>query len=640
MHSVSHIVHNDKEASMSKQGYWADNYISNKRSALDAIKLIKPGQRVFIGSSCGEPQYLIRTLSEASSRLTDIEIVRLLALENTPLTLIANKTLDHSLNIRSFYLGSAKPQGLARNKRFITPMNLSAIPRLFRSRRLPIHVALIQVTPPDDFGWMSLGISVDITLAAALSADLVIAQVNSSMPRVLGQSFIHVNDVDIFVEHDEQLLTIGEAPESEPANKIGSLIARLIEDGSTIQISLGTTPQATLTALSDKNDLGIHSQYITDDIMHLVSRGVVTNRKKGFNEGKLVASSAIGTQALYEFLHDNPALDFHPSDYVNDPGIISRHNRMVSMNIALAMDLTGQVAADAMPHNHFSGVTGMLDFVRGAAQAKGGKSIIMLISTSRDGKKSRIVPMLDTAVVVPRGDAHYVVTEFGAVNLFGKSLQERAMAMVSISHPDFRDELFYEAKKIGLISDTRTLRESIIHGIYPFQLEETMKIDGEEVTLRPAKPVDERRIQEHFYNLDKTDIVSRFFHEKTSFVRDEAQGVSQIDYIKDLTIVALVGEFGFGRVVGIGEYLLDPAKNIAEVAFSISKKFQGKGLGKILLKKLCMAARENGIAGLVAYTSPGNKGMIKLFNTLSFKTKTFFDGDMLSLTCRFDDVES
>jgi len=625
---------------MSKQGYWADNYISNKRSASDAIKLIKPGRRVFIGSSCGEPQYLIRALSEASSRLTDIEIVRLLALESTPLTLIANKTMDHSLNIRSFYLGSAKPQGIARNKRFITPMNLSAIPRLFRSRRLPINVALIQVSPPDDFGWMSLGISVDITLAAALSADFVIAQVNSRMPRVLGQSFIHVNDVDVFVEHDEQLLTIEEAPESEPANKIGSLIARLIEDGSTIQISLGTTPQATLTALADKNDLGIHSQYITDNIMHLVSRGVVTNRKKGFNEGKLVASSAIGTQALYEFLHDNPALDFHPSDYVNDPGIISRHNRMVSMNVALAIDLTGQVAADAMPHNHFSGVTGMLDFVRGSAQAEGGKAILMLTSTSRDGKKSRIVPMLsDTAVVVPRGDVNYVVTEFGAVNLFGKSLQERAIAMVSISHPDFRDELFYEAKKIGLISDTRTLRESIIHGIYPFQLEETRKIDGEEVTIRPAKPVDERRIQEHFYNLDKTDIVSRFFHEKTSFVRDEAESVSQIDYIKDLTIVAVVGEFGFGRVVGIGEYLLDPSKNIAEVAFSISKEFQGKGLGKILLKKLCMAARENGIAGLVAYTSPGNKGMIKLFNTLPFKTKTFFDGDMLSLTCRFDEEE-
>ncbi len=640
MHSVSHIVHNDKETAMPRRGYWADNYVSNKRSGQEAIRLINPGRRVFIGSSCGEPQHLIRTLSEASSRLTDIEIVRLLALESTPLTLIANKTMDHSLNIRSFYLGSAKPQGLARNQRFITPMNLSAIPRLFRSRRLPIHVAMIQVSSPDDFGWMSLGISVDITLSAALSADLVIAQVNSRMPRVLGQSFIHVNDVDVFVEHDEELLTIGEAPELETANTIGKIIARLIEDGSTIQIGLGTTSQAVLTAMADKNDLGIHTQYLTDDIMHLISRGVVTNRKKGFNEGKLVASGAIGSQALYEFVHDNPALDFHPSDYVNDPGIISRHNRMVSMNVALSMDLTGQVAADALPHNHYTGVTGMLDFIRGAAMAEGGKSILMLTSTSRDGKKSRIVPILDTAVVVPRGDAHYVVTEFGAVNLFGKSLQERAMAMISIAHPDFRNELFYAAKKIGLLSETRTLKESIKHGVYPFKLEETREIDGEEVTIRPAKPVDERRIQEHFYNLDKTDIVSRFFHEKKSFVRDEAEGVSQIDYIKDLTIVAVVGEFGFGTVVGIGEYLLDPSKNIAEVAFSISKEFQGKGLGKILLQKLCMAARENGIAGLVAYTSPGNKGMTKLFNTLPFKTKTFFDGDMLSLTCRFDEVES
>jgi len=625
---------------MSKQGYWTDNYIKNKCSAIDAIKLIQPGRRVFIGSSCGEPQHLIRTLSEASSHLTDIEIVRLLALENTPLTLIANKTMDHSLNIRSFYLGSAKPQGLARNQRFITPINLSAIPRLFRSRKLPIHVAMVQVSPPDDFGWMSLGISVDITQAAALSADLVIAQVNSRMPRVLGQSFIHVNDVNVFVEHDEELLTIGEAPELESANTIGSIIARLIEDGSTIQIGLGTTSQAVFTGMSDKNDLGVHTQYLTDDIMHLISRGVVTNRKKGFNEGKLVASSAIGSKDLYEFMHDNPALDFHPSDYVNNPGIISRHNKMVSMNVALAMDLTGQVAADALPHNHYTGVTGMLDFIRGAAQAEGGKSIIMLISTSRDGKKSRIVPVLDTAVVVPRGDAHYVVTEFGAVNLFGKSLQERARAMISIAYPDFRNELFYEAKKIGLLSETRTLKESIKHGIYPFKLEETIKIKEQEVTIRPAKPVDERRIQEHFYNLDKKDIVSRFFHEKRSFVREEAEGVSQIDYIKDLTIVAVVGEFGFGTVVGIGEYLLEPSKNIAEVAFSISKEFQGKGLGKILLKKLCMAARENGIAGLVAYTSPGNKFMIKLFNTLPFKTKTFFDGDMLSLTCRFDEVKS
>ena len=430
--------------------YWADKYIENKRSAEEALSLIKPAQRVFIGSSCGEPQHLVRQLSEASGYFKDIEINRLMTMETTPLTMIADKTGDQSLNIRSFYLGSAKPKAIARNKRFITPINISAVPRLFKSRLLPIHVALIQVSPPDDFGWMSLGVSVDITLSAALSADLVIAQVNSRMQRILGRSFIHVNDVDVFVEYDEPLLTIGETPELAAANDIGRLIAHLIEDGSTVEIGLGSTHQATLLALSDKNDLGIHTEYMTNDIMHLFSRGVITNRIKGFNDGKMVASGAIGTEELYEFLNDNPAIEFHPSDYVNDPSIIARHNKMVSMKVAMTIDLTGQVAADALPHNHFSGVTGMLDFMRGAVRSRGGKSILMLPATALQGKKSRIVPQLDDeAVVVPRGDVHYVVSEYGAVNLFGKSLQERAMAMISIAHPDFREELFDEAKKNG-----------------------------------------------------------------------------------------------------------------------------------------------------------------------------------------------
>ena len=565
--------------------------------------------------------------------------MRLLTLETAPLTLIANKTKTQSLNIRSFYLGSAKARGLARNIRFITPINLSAIPRLFKSRLLPIHVALIQVSPPDDFGWMSLGVSVDITQAAASSADLVIAQVNPRMPRVLGRSFIHVNDVDVFVEHEEEILTAGDLPDIEAANMIAGHIARLISDGSTIQLSLGVTPKATLMALSGKNDLGIHTQYLTDSIMHLFSKGVITNRKKGYNEGKIVASSAIGTRNLYDFMHDNPAIEFHPSDYVNDPGVIARHKRMVTLNVAMTMDLTGQIAADALPYNHFSGVTGMLDFIRGAAQAEGGKSIIMIPSASTDGKKSRIVPFLtDTAIVVPRGDAQYVVSEYGAVNLFGKSIQERATAMISIAHPKFREELFHNAKRLGLLGEERTLKESI-QGVYPIKLEETIITDNETVMVRPAKPVDERRIQEHFYNLDKKDIVSRFFHEKTRFLKDEIEGVSQIDYIKDLTVIALVGEFGFGKVVAVGEYLLDPAKNMAEVAFSVIKEYQGKRLGKILLKKLSEAARENGIMGLFAYTSPGNQGMIRLFQTLPYKIRTTFEDDMIMLSCRFDEPQ-
>ena len=616
--------------------YWADKYIENRRTGREAMGLIKPAQRVFIGSSCGEPQHLVRELSEASNYFKDIEINRLLTMETTPLTLIANTTKDQSLNIRSFYLGSAKPKVIAHDKRFITPINLSAIPRLFKSRLLPIHVALIQVSPPDDFGWMSLGVSVDITLAAALSADLVIAQVNSRMPRVLGHSFIHVNDVDVFVEYDEPLLTIGETPELKAANDIGRLIARLIEDGSTMDIGLGSTHQATLLALADKNDLGIHTEYMTNDIMHLFSRGVITNRKKGFNEGKMVASGAIGTEELYEFLNNNPAIEFHPSDYVNDPLLIARHDKMVSMKVAMTIDLTGQVAADALPYNHFSGVTGMLDFMRGAVQSRGGKSILLLPSTDLKGKKSRIVPQLDNeAVVVPRGDVHYVVSEYGAVNLFGKSFQERAMAMISIAHPDFRDELFYQAQKMGLLSPERTLSESI-HGVYPIHLEETIEIGAEQVTIRPAKPVDERRIQEHFYNLEKDDVIARFFHEKTRFVHDDVKGVSLIDFIQDLTIVAVIGEFGFGTVIGIGEYLVDPATNEAEIAFSISKAYQRKGLGTILLNKLAYAARENGISGLMAYTSPQNKGMNQLFRKLPYKVDSFFDGEILKLSCKFD----
>ncbi len=618
--------------------YWADKYIENKRSAREALGQIRPGQRVFIGSSCGEPQHLVRQLSELSGKFRDIEIVRLMTLETTPLTLIANKTKDHSLNIRSFYLGSAKPKGIARNMRFITPINMSAIPRLFKSRLLPIHVALIQVSPPDDFGWMSLGVSVDITMAAAQSADLVIAQINSNMPRVLGRSFIHVNEVDYFVEYDEPLLTIGENPELAAANDIGRLIARrLIDDGSTIAIGLGTTSESVMLALSDRNDLGIHTMYMTNEIMQLYAKGVITNRKKGFNDGKMVANSAIGSEDLYEFLNDNPAVEFHPSDYVCDPAIISRHHKMVAMSVAMSIDLTGQVAADAMPHSHFSGVTGIGDFMRGAVQSPGGKSILMLPSTAMQGKKSRIVPFLnDTAVVAPRGDVHFVVTEYGAVNLFGKSFQERAMALISIAHPDFRDELFFEAKKMGLLGSDRTLHESL-HGVYPIHLEETLNINGEQVTVRPVKPVDERRIQEHFYNQDKNDVISRFFHEKTSFLKEEVEDVSQIDYVKDLTVVAIVGEFGFGRVVGIGEYLIDPATNVAEVAFSISKEYQKKGIGQILIKKLAAAARENDIAGLVAYTSPNNRGMIKLFNLLPYKVTTFFDGDMLILSCKFNE---
>ena len=621
--------------------YWADTYLEKSVTAEKAISKIRSGQRVFIGSGCGEPQILTKTLVEKTNNFSGLEIVRLLGMETASLTAIADRTKDTNLNIRSIYLGSTKVQSIAKQRRFITPMNMSDVPMLFTTRKLPLHVALVQVSPPDDFGWMSLGVSVDVTLAAARSADFVIAQVNPFMPRVMGQSFIHVNDVNLIVEHEEALLAIPPSAVSSPAAiQIGQHIAKLIEDGSTLQIGLDAASQATVQALSDKNDLGVHSQFLTDDIMHLYATGNINNKKKGLNDGKMVASMAIGSHNLYEFLNDNPAVDFHPSDYVNDPFVISQHNKMISMNVASTMDLTGQVSTTASAATRYAGVSGIPDFVRGARRSRGGKSILMLFSTTEtpDGLRSNIVPQLnDEVTVVPRGDVHYVISEYGAVNLFGKSIQERTIAMISIAHPDFRDELFQAAKDKGYIGSERTLGEAS-KAVYPVNLEETLLINGEKIFIRPSKPVDERRIQEHYYSLPKEDVLTRFFCQKTIFGRTEMESRSHVDYVNDLTLVAVVGEFGFGKVVAVAESMKITGSNISEVAFSVSEEYQGKGLGTFFIKKLAAVARESGISGLTAYTFPSNKAMIALFKTLPYKVKTVYEDGDLVLTCKFNEL--
>lgn len=626
---------------MPNSQYWADGYLEKTVTADEAISRIKSGHRVFIGSGCGEPQALVKKLVEKTNSFSGLEIVRLLGRETVSLSEIADRTKDTNLNIRSIYLGSTNPLTIAKQRRFITPMNMSDVPGLFTTRKMPLNVALIQVSPIDDFGWMSLGISVDVTMAAARSADFVIAQVNPRMPRIMGQSFIHVNDVDLLVEHEEELLAIPPSRvTSEAAISIGRHIANLIEDGSTLQIGLDSASQATVQGLSHKNDLGVHSQFLTDDIMHLYATGNINNKRKGLNEGKMVASMAIGSHNLYEFLNDNPAIDFHPSDYVNDPFIISQHNRMVSLNVAKTIDLTGQVSAEASAATRFAGVSGIPDFVRGARRSPGGKSILMLFSTSETprGIESNIVPYIkDNVVVVPRGDVHYVVSEYGSVNLFGKSIQERVIAMISIAHPMFREELFEAAKQRGFIGAERTLGEAA-RAVYPVQLEETLTINGTKVVIRPAKPVDERRIQEHYYSLPKEDVLSRFFCQKTIFARAEMESRSHVDYVNDLTFVAVVGEFGFGRVVAVAECMKLPDQNLAEVAFSVSEEYQGKGLGTFFLKKLAAVARTNGIGGLMAYTFPSNKAMINLFKTLPYKVKTQYEDGDLILSCRFDEL--
>ncbi len=613
-----------------------ENYQSKLQPADKAVRRIRSGQRVFIGSSCGEPQHLVNALMDNAKFFSDVEIVRMLSLEGSLMSLMADEYRGHKFHVRSIYQGSDQTKSLRANKRFITPLTLCAVPDLFKKGLLPLHFALIQVSPPDDNGWMSLGISVDVTLAAAQSAAVVIAQVNPKMPRIPGHSFISLDEVDVIVEHEEELLSSFSLPVYEPAPDIAAITANLVDDSATIQLGLAELSKPIAKALAEKNELGVHTEILTDDLMQLITQGVVTNRSKTLNEGKVIASGAIGSQDLYQWLNNNVVIEFRPSDYVNNPAIISQNHKMVAINFARTMDLSGQVYADALPQNHFSGVTGMLDFILGTTMSPGGKSIIVIPARSIDGASSRIIPKADRgSIVIPKGYVSYVVSEYGMVNLLGKNIEERAMAMISLAHPDFRDELFHDAQESGLIDRNRTLNESLF-GVYPARMEETRMYDGQRVTFRPAKPVDGRLIQEHFYDMDEKDVQTRFFSLRRSFYREDMENMIQVDYIKNMTIVAVTGEVGFEKIVGMGMYALEHGA-VAEVAFSTSKEWQGKGIGRIILEKLTEAARENGFTTLVAYTMTTNTGMIKLFKKLPYSIKTVFEGDTLVLRCNFDE---
>lgn len=611
-----------------------EDYASKRQTASEAVRLIRSGQRVFIGSSCGEPQHLVNALMDNSNFFSDVEIVRLLSLEGSLMSLMADEHRGHKFHVRSIYQGSDQTKGLRANQRFITPLTLGAVPDLFKRKMLPLHFALVQVSPPDENGWMSLGISVDVTLAAAQSAAVVIAQVNPMMPRIPGHSFIHLDDVDVIVEQEEELLSAFNLPVYESASGIAAITANLIEGGATLQLGLAELSQPIAEALAEKNDLGIHTEILTDDLMHLIDRGMVTNRRKTLNEGKAVASGAIGSPEFYQSLHNNVAIEFRPSDYVNNPAVIAQNHRMAAINFARTMDLSGQVYADALPQNHFSGVTGMFDFIMGASMSPGGKSIIVIPARSIDGKTSRIIPKADGgSIVIPKGYVSYVVSEFGMVNLLGKNIEERAMAMISLAHPDFRDELFHSAQETGLIDRNRTLTESLF-GIYPARMEETRVYDGQRVTFRPAKPVDDRLIQEHFYNMDEKDVQTRFFSMRRSFYREDMENMFQVDYIKNLSIVAVTGEVGFEKIIGMGMYALEHG-SVAEVAYTTSKEWQGKGIAGVIQEKLAEAARENGFTSLVAYMLHSNTGMIRLFKKLPYEIKSEFDGDVVVLRCNF-----
>ncbi len=415
-------------------------------TAPEAIRMIPAGKRIMIGSGAGEPSRLVESMVADGTHLDKNEIVHLLTLGPAP---YVKPGLEKRFRHKSFFIGANVRAAVQEGRADFYPVFLSEIPQLIMNGRIPIDVALIQVSPPDHHGFASLGVAVDIVRAAVDTAPLIIAEVNEQMPRTLGDSFIHVSRIAALVPVDEPVWELPVSPQDEVSRQIGENVAALIPDGATIQMGIGKIPDAVLAALANRRDLGVHTEMLTDGVMDLVERGVITGRKKTLLPGKVVASFVMGTRKLYEWANDNPLLEMRPTQFTNDPFQIARNENMCAINSAIAVDLTGQVAADTVRGKFFSGIGGQVDFIRGSARSKGGKPIIALPSTAQGGQVSRIQLTFEegTGIVTSRGDIHYVVTEYGVADLWGKSVRQRAEALIAIAHPDFRADLLAGARK-------------------------------------------------------------------------------------------------------------------------------------------------------------------------------------------------
>jgi 4-hydroxybutyrate CoA-transferase len=410
-------------------------------SAERAVEAVRSGDRIWVHEGNATPVPLIEALLRRAPELRNVEIVHMLTLGSADYTLPEYE--GHFRHSGLFLGGNVRP-AVAAGRADYTPICLSEIEKLFWSGEMPLDVAFIQTSPPDEYGYLSLGTSIDCTLSAAQCARHVIAEVNDQMPRTLGDTFLHVNKVAAIVETSRPLLELPPVPASDMQNRIARNVAALIPDGATLQLGIGGIPNAVLESLFDHKDLGIHSELCPDGAVPLIEAGVITGDRKTLHRGKIVAGFVLGTKRIFDFIHNNPVFEFHPTQYTNDPFLIAQNDRMVAINSAIQVDLTGQVCADSMGTTPYSGFGGQLDFVRGAARSKGGKPIIALPSTARSGRVSRIVPMLDpgAGVVTSRADVHYVVTEHGVAYLWGKTLRQRAEALIAIADPKFRDELY------------------------------------------------------------------------------------------------------------------------------------------------------------------------------------------------------
>ena len=603
-----------------------DRFPRKVRKVERAIKEIRKGSRVFIGTGCGEPQYLLKHLVDYPSA-RDMELYQIL-----PFTLahhLDGKDFLDRFTVKAFFVSLSLRKAAEEGKINYVPAYLSEIPKLFDTKRIGLDVALIQVTPPDEHGFCSLGVSVDITKSAVRNAELVIAQVNPQMPKTWGDSFVHVDDIDLLVPYEEALYQTIPPALNETARRIGYFVSRLIEDGATLQVGFGKIPNAVLSFLKGKKDLGVHTQMISDGFIDLIEEGVITNKRKNFHPGKIITSLAMGTERLYRFVNNNPMVEFRPSEYVNHPNIIARNDNLVSISTALEIDVTGQVCSDSLGYTFYSGMGDQVDFIRGANRSKGGISIIAMPSTAKNGKVSRIVSHLSEGAGVSntRADTKYVVTEYGIAQLYGKDIYQRVMELVQVAHPRFRKTLMERAKKHHYIfKDQLAPPKEDWLALERYATDLTLP-DGMRIHFRPIRPTDEFMSRNFFYKLEEKSIYFRFFQNVREWPHEKAQRWTNITYGKDMALVGIIQTEGVEEIVAIGRYAHDPeTPGYAMLAFIVREDFQGKGITKFLLGHLEKIAKENSYRGFTATVMEENAPMIHILKNRYSNARIFREG--------------
>jgi len=613
-----------------------ENYPKKFASLNDIYCKIRAGDRIFISTGCAEPQYLVRTLVEYvesnPKAFYDTEILHVWTLGVTP---YYDEKFKNIFRQNSFFISHNSRTAVNEGLADYTPIFLSEVPEMFRNRQVPVDVALIQVSPPDEHGFVSLGISLDITRAAAENADLVIAQINNRMPRVHGDTFIHASKIDHFVHHDEPLLEyIPPSLDGEIVKKIGQYVSQIVEDGDTIQIGYGSVPNGILSCFGDKRNLGVHSEMLSDGLVDLVKKGVVNNSCKNRNREITVASFCMGRHETYDYLHDNPCIRFKEIDYTNDPLVIADQERMTAINSALELDLSGQASAESLGSTFYSGIGGQANFMRGAVLARGGKNILALQSTTRDEEASRVVPALKegAGVTLTRGDIHYVVTEYGIAHLHGKNIRERAMSLIAIAHPKFRPWLIEEAKKRCLIYKDQAFLPGE-KGQYPEHLEahRTTKRNVR-LFMRPVKISDEPLIKDFYYSLSDNSFYSRFLTFRRQMSHAELQKhFIVIDYTREMAILAVKKDLDQEVIAGIAQYCIGEDTLSAEASIVVRDDFQGKGIGFELLSHLVTVAKSEGLHTFTADVMPENMTVLKLIDKLGLRYDRKWDCGMIHI---------